>query len=419
MAHSDGPRRVFITGMGVVGPHGLGADRTFEAVLEGRSAVTLSETGSDEVAAEVLVARSPFEAAEHFARSERMFMARAAAMAVVAAEEALDQAGLDPQDPEAEELRDAGTWMGCGLGGAEALEDGFQRYYQRRTRRAPPSTVPLIMANGPAAHLSMRWGLQGPSLSYSMACASSAASLGEAFRALRAGSVHRALAGGAEAMLTGGILAAWEALGVVARTHPDGPEVSCRPFDAARTGMVLGEGAAVFVLETEEAMADRGAEPLAQLLGYGTASDAHGLTEPHARGQVEAMREALADAGVAPDEVGYVNAHATGTHTGDRVETASLRQVFGEAVGAIPVSATKAVHGHLVGAAGALELLLTVQALRHRRIPPTAHLTEPDEEALDLDLVPDPGRDAPGLGIALSNSFAFGGSNAALVVGRV
>ena len=267
------------------------------------------------------------------------------------------------------------------------------------------------MANGPAGHLSMRWGIVGPTLSYSMACASSSASVGEAFRALRDGRHDRALAGGTEAMLTDGIMTAWDALGVVATEHADGPAASCRPFDAARTGMVLGEGAAIFVLETEEAAEARGAEPLAELLGYGIASDAHNITEPHADGQVRAMREALASAGLEPGDIDYVNAHATGTGTGDRVELESLRAVFGDRIGALPVSATKAVHGHLVGAAG--------QALRHGLLPPTAHLTDPDPAADGFDLVPLEARPAPGARRALSNSFAFGGTDAALVVGRV
>ena len=410
------PSRVFVTGMGVVAPHGVGVGTVFPRVAAGDSAVRMVETGEGDVLASLLLARADrFDPSAGLSRAERMWMSRASQMAVTAGAEALEQAGLTDPAP----LQRGGVYMGCGLGGAEALEDGFQRYYQRRTRRGRPGTVPLIMANGPASHLSMRWGITGPTLSYSIACASSSVAVGEAFRAVRDGRHPRALAGGAEAMLTDGIMAAWDALGVVAREHADGAAVSCRPFDQARTGMVLGEGAAVFVLESEDAANERGVEPLAEIVGYGVSSDAHNITEPHPDGQVRAMEEAFVMAGLDPATVDYVNAHATGTGTGDRVELESLRRVFGDAIAETPISATKSVHGHLVGAAGALELMVTIQALRSGILPATSHLEDPDPAAEGLDLIPLEARSAPDARVGLSNSFAFGGTNAALIVRTV
>ncbi len=408
--------RVFITGMGAVAPGANDAETLFRNVAAGTSPVRMVTVGPPNLPSDLLMAPADgFDPSELLPRPERMFMARVSEMAVVAGHEALTQAGLlDDPSP----LEHAAVHMGCGMGGTEAIDTGARRLYARGTRRGSPLSVPLIMANGPAAHLSMRWGIRGPTLTYSVACSSSAVALGEALEALRSGRVRRALAGGTEALLSDGSMAGWENLRVLAQEHPDGPEASCRPFDVARTGMVLGEGAAVLVLETEDAMEERGAEPLAELQGYGASSDAHSLTEPDADGQERAIRAALEDAGIEAGALGWVNAHATGTPAGDPVELESLRRVLGDAAPEVPVSAPKAALGHLIGAAGAVEFVVAVQALRLRRIPPTANLDDPDPAAEGLDLVRGDARSAPGLERVLSNSFAFGGSNAALVVGR-
>jgi 3-oxoacyl-[acyl-carrier-protein] synthase II len=242
-------------------------------------------------------------------------------------------------------------------------------------------------------------------------------SIGEAFRALRDGYLDVALAGGAEAMLNDGSVCAWDRLGVLAKPHPQGDHASSRPFDRERTGFVLGEGAVMLALETEEAATRRGARPFAEIVGYGTSSDAFNLTEPSVDGQERAMRNALTDARVDASAIGYLNAHATGTPTGDPVEIEAIKRAFGKHARRLAVSSTKSMHGHLVGASGALECAVTALALRERRIPPTAFLTAPDP-GCDLDLVPGVGREAPGLDLAVSNSFAFGGSNAALVLQR-
>jgi len=336
-------------------------------------------------------------------------------MGVLAGTRAIAQAGLGPHHPA---LVAAGVHVGCGLGGASTLDEGFARFYARRLRTARPTSVARIMPNATAGHLSMAFGITGPNHTYSVACASSAAAIGEAFRAIRDGYLECAVTGGAEAMITHPILIAWASAGVLAREHPDGPAASVRPFDAARTGFVLGEGAAMLVLESEAQVVRRGATPLGEIVGYGASADASHLTQPLAAGQVRAMRAALADAGVAPEAVGYVNAHATATPVGDPLELEAIRQTFGAHAPALAISATKSMHGHLIGAAGALELAITLLAVQEGYVPPTANLDTPDVGA-DLDLVPRTGRAAPGLSVALSNSFAFGGANVSLVVRRV
>jgi len=264
----------------------------------------------------------------------------------------------------------------------------------------------------------MSFGIRGPAHTYSVACASSSVAIGEGFRSIRDGYSDVVIAGGAEAMLNDGSVAAWQAVGVIAKLHPEGPDASCRPFDSERTGLVLGEGAVTLILESEERAEARGAELLAEIVGFGASSDAHKLTEPSVEGQERAIRNALEDAQLPLEAVGYVNAHATGTPAGDPVEIEAIKRAFGAAAQNVAISSTKSMHGHLVGASGALECAITALALKHGRIPPTANLTASDP-ACDLDCVPGVSRDAPDLEVAISNSFAFGGSNATLVLRRL
>jgi len=408
-------KRVFITGLGFVTPHGEDPNTAFEQIYRGESATRMVRSGTAELGSDVLLAQVDFDAADRIPKTQQIFMARASQMAVVAAEGALSSANLLDQDVD---LDDCAVYMGCGLGGAEIIEKCYRTYYIRKSRRGRPTAVPLIMANAPASHVSMRFGLRGPAHTFSIACASSTVAIGEAFRAIRDGYIERCLAGGAEAMLNDGSVAAWERLGVVASEHADGPAASSRPFDVERTGFVLGEGAVVLMLEEAAAARARGVEPIAEVLGYGASSDAHNLTEPTAVGQERAMVAALADAGVPRSSVGYINAHATGTQMGDPVEVDAVKRVFGDHASQLAISSTKSVHGHLVGASGALEAAIVALALQASRLPPTANLTTPDP-ACDLDFVPVTGRTAPDLEVAMSNSFAFGGSNATLVLRKV
>jgi 3-oxoacyl-[acyl-carrier-protein] synthase II len=372
-------------------------------------------SGTPELGADVLLASIEFEPGDRINKADRLFMARAAQMAVVATRNALEDSGLmaDGQGPE-----EAGVYMGCGLGGAEILQRSYSTYFEQHSRRVRPTTVPLIMASGPASQVCMRFGIRGPAHTYAIACASSSVAIGEAFRSIRDGYSDVVVAGGAEAMLNDGSVAAWQAVGVIAKEHADGAGASSRPFDLERTGLVLGEGAATLILESEERAVARGAELLAEIIGFGATSDAHKLTEPSVDGQERAMRNALEDAGVPADAVGYINAHATGTPAGDPVEIEAIKRAFGAAAQQVAISSTKSMHGHLVGASGALECVITALALHERRIPPTANLTAADP-ACDLDCVANVGREAPDLEVALSNSFAFGGSNATLVLRRV
>jgi 3-oxoacyl-[acyl-carrier-protein] synthase II len=409
-----GRRRVFVTGLGLVSPHGGDPDAVFERLYAGESAIRKVRSGTAEFGADVLLAQAEFDPAGVIPRGELFVMDRVAQMAVIAAHRALARSGLlvEGRGPA-----DAGIYMGCGLGGSNAIQDAYRIYYQRQSRKLKPTSVPLIMANAPASHVSMRYGILGPSHTYSIACASSAVAIGEAFRAIRDGYLDCILAGGAESMLNDGTIAAWEGLGVLATEHPDGPAASSRPFSADRTGFILGEGSAALVLEAAETMRARGAQPIAEIVGFGASSDAHSLTTPAVDGQVRALRAALADAGLGPEAIGYINAHATATPAGDKLEIEAIKQTFGDHARHLAVSATKSMHGHLVGAAGALEFAITVLALKKRRLPPTANRTRPDPEC-DLDCVPITGRQAPHLEYALSNSFAFGGSNAVLVARR-
>ncbi len=407
-------RRVFVTGLGFVSPHGEDPAAIFERICRGESAVRMIQSGTPEMGADVLLASIEFEPGGRINKVDRLFMARAAQMAVVATRNALEDSRLLSEGRGPEE---AGVFMGCGLGGAEVLQRSYSIYFERRTRRGRPTTVPMIMASGPASHVCMQFGIYGPAHTYSIACASSSVAIGEAFRSIRDGYTDVVIAGGAEAMLNDGSVAAWQAVGVIAKEHADGARASCRPFDLERTGLVLGEGAATLILESEERATARGAELLAEIAGFGASSDAHKLTEPSVDGQECAIRNALEDAGLPADAVGYINAHATGTPAGDPVEIEAIKGAFGAAAQGIAVSSTKSMHGHLVGASGALECAITALALHEGRIPPTANLTVPDP-ACDLDCVAGVGRDAPELEVALSNSFAFGGSNATLVLRR-
>jgi len=404
-------RRVFISGLGLVVPHGEDSTSVFDRVYQGDSAIQLVRSGTAEFGSDVPLAVTEFRPESRIPKTQQLFMARASQMAVVAAANALESSGL----AQGHGVKQSGIYMGCGLGGAEVLQEGYRTYFVRQSRRGRPSTVPMIMASGPASHISLSFGIQGPAHTYSIACASSTVAIGEAFRAIRDGYLDSALSGGAEAMLNDGSIAAWERLGVLAKSHKSGPETSSRPFDLERTGFVLGEGAVLLILEAEQTLQKRGVEPIAEIIGYGTSSDAFSLTEPAIVGQEAAMRLALKDADIEPEEIHYINAHATGTSSGDPVEIQAIKSVFGDHASSLALSSTKSVHGHLVGASGALEVAITAMALQRGRIPPTATLTNPDPQC-DLDCVPVHGREAPGLKTAVSNSFAFGGSNATLVL---
>jgi 3-oxoacyl-[acyl-carrier-protein] synthase II len=402
--------RVVITGLGALSGLGEGAKCQFEQAVAAVSGITELPAGVPAPLATRIAAQTPaFDAG--LSREESSMFDRVAHMSWKAAQEALTHAGLTGLTEQ--DLEESGVFWGTGFGGAATLERSYMELLHEEKDRIRPFSIIGIMANGAAGLLALKSGFRGPSLTYSTACASSAHAIGEAFRQVRAGYCKRALAGGAESLLTYGSIKAWEALRTLARLDEAHPERSCKPFSRNRSGFVLGEGAAAVVLESLSSAQARGAHILAEVVGYGTSTDAIHVTKPDPAGQARAMRSALKDAQIAPQEIAYINAHGTATAAGDAAETESIKLAFGEHAKHLLVSSTKAVHGHTLGAAGALELIITLQAQQHGVVPPTAFLEEADP-ALDLDYVALEARSAP-VRYAMSNSFAFGGSNAALI----
>jgi 3-oxoacyl-(acyl-carrier-protein) synthase len=403
--------RVWITGLGAISALGTGAQALADGLQAGRSGIT-AQPGSDAHALRpfaAAVVTAPLAA--HLPPAQRNLYDRHSLLALEAAAEAWGQAGLPATatDPD----RAAVAW-GTGLGGSASLEASYQQMFTAQPSRVHPYTVVRVMANSAASHLALRHQLRAAQLAVSNACASSAQAIGEALWLLRQGRADIALVGGSEAMLNTGSALGWQAMGVMAPLDAAEPAQSCRPFDDARQGLVLGEGAAALVLETDAHARARGATPLAELVGYGHSVDAVHLSRPDAAGQARAMQAALRDAGLAPGDIGYINTHGTATEVGDAVEATSIETVFGSRT--VPVSATKALHGHLIGAGGALELVATVQALRRGLLPPSAHVRRSALTA-QVDLILGEARPTDAA-MALSNSFAFGGSNVTLAVRR-
>jgi 3-oxoacyl-[acyl-carrier-protein] synthase II len=408
-------RRIAITGIGVVSPIGTGSDSFFDALLAGKSGIAELDVAHAERLGVHIGAQVTNLDLAGFTPSMRSQTDRVSQLAIVAAREALARAG-HPQRTTEPERR--GVFVGCGFGGAHTVEEGYEALFARGENRIRPLSVILGMTNAPAAHVAILFNAQGPCLTYANACASGAVAIGEALRAIRSGEIDVALAGGTEALLTFGILKSWEMLQALALEDKEDVAASCRPFSADRTGLVLGEGAAFVVLEEWAVAHARGAPVLAELTGYACRNDATHLSKPDAAGQARAIHAALADAEIESDAIGHVNAHGTGTRVGDVLETEALRAVFGSHAKRLAISATKSMHGHLVGAAGAVELVATVQALIRRIVPPTMFLRRRDPE-LDLDYVANEARSMPTLRAAISNSFAFGGTNAVLVAQAV
>ncbi len=297
------------------------------------------------------------------------------------------------------------------------MEEGYEQVFVRGHPRVKPLSVLLSMNNAAASHLSLAYKLQGANATYSTACASSAIAIGEAYRQIKHGYADVMLAGGSEALLTYGAMKAWEALRTLATEDANNPAASCKPFSRDRNGLVLGEGAAVLVLEDAERALARGAAIYAEIVGYNCSSDASHITKPDSAGQARTINNALRDAGMGPADIGYINAHGTGTHAGDVEETRAIKAVFSNYARNVPISSTKSMHGHLMGATGAIEFLVAVQALKQQAIPPTINLYQPDPEC-DLDYVANFGRHAVSINAVMSNSFAFGGTNAVLIAKR-
>ena len=399
---------VVVSGIGLVSPHGDDAHTVFAALMRGESAVRQVFPDLPRPAAAATV---PFDETRWFTKLQLAGVDRVSQFAVAAADLAVKDSGACA-DVDAERV---GVYAGCGMGGACAIEAAYTA--GNRGARVPPLTIPAFMPNAPAAHVAMRNGVKGPVLTYSVACASAAVAIAEAAKAIRCGEVDVAIAGGSEALIVPGVIMAWQAMQTLAGFSPGEAARSCRPFATDRSGFVLGEGAAFLVLESAARARQRGARVYAGFAGAGLSCDATHLTKPDAAGQQRAVRAALAQAGLKPVDVGYCNAHGTATKIGDVVESDALCGVWGDHIAGLRVSSTKALHGHLLGATGALEAAVTVLALHHRRVPPNAHCDQVDP-ACPLNLVCAAGEPAPDLQAAISNSFAFGGTNSVLLFTR-
>jgi 3-oxoacyl-[acyl-carrier-protein] synthase II len=408
-----------VTGIGVISPLGNDSDAFFDNLARGRSGIVALPAPTNTAAGRTILGNPrkhvggavTFEGARHFAAPKLRMLDRVSQFALVAAAQAMRDADLVFDTPG---RRRAGVFVGTGMGGAQTTDDGYFTLYAEGSDRVKPYTVLMAMTNAAASWIAIEYGLLGPNLTYSTACSSSAVAIGEAARRIATGDVDLMFAGGSEAPLNYGTLVAWDALKTLAAPDSNDVGTSCKPFAKDRTGLVLGEGAAIVVLEEWQHAQARGARVHAELVGYGLCTDATHITRPSVEGQSAAMQQALATAAIRPDEIGYINAHGTATLANDAVETAAIKDVFGAHAFRIPISSTKSMHGHLLGASGALEFVAAVLALERQTVPPTINLHVPDPEC-DLDYVPGEARNGVELAAAMSNSFAFGGTNAVLI----
>ncbi len=396
-------RRVAVTGLGVISAIGHNAREFWQALQAGRSGIAPLESVDRTLlrfsnGAEV----RNYTPAHFFDEKELSLLDRFAQFGVIAAREAIAAAGIQWTT----ELRESTAIVtGSCVGGQTTEDEGFVNLYRNNIPRVNPFTIPRTMENAAASRISLETGVVGPTFTISTACSSSNHAIGQAFWMVRSGAAEMAITGGSEAVFSLGFLKAWEAMRVVS---PD----TCRPFSKDRRGLILGEGASMLVLEPLDAARARGAAILGEIVGFGMSSDAFHITQPSPDGAARAMRAALSDAGLEPAQIGYINAHGTATLANDAAETTAIRKVFGEHAERLAISSTKSMHGHTLGAAGAIEAAATLLALGNGILPPTANFTEPDP-ACDLNVIPNIARAAE-VEFALSNSFAFGGLNAVL-----
>jgi nodulation protein E len=400
-------RRVVITGVGVISGIGNNAGEFWDALSAGRSGIDeITRTDVSDIRFKNGAEVRSFDETEHFDDKMLLWLDPFAIFGVVSAREAVADSGIEFHDT----LRDrSGVITGNCLGGKTTEGELFRKLYGEGQQRFPPTTIPRAMANAVSSHVSMEFGLTGANFTTTTACSSSNHALGQAFWLIRQGTLDVALAGGSEAPLCYGNLKAWEPMRVVS---PD----TCRPFSKDRSGMILGEGGAMFVMEELEMAKARGARIYAEICGFGMSADAHHLTMPLAAGAAKAMRLALEDAKLRPEQVGYVNAHGTATQANDPMESEAIRLVFGDHTDDVYVSSTKSMHGHTLGAAGAIEGAATVLGLHHKLLPPNANFNEPDSECNINVIVNEALRSEPEA--AISNSFAFGGLNAVVAFKR-
>ncbi len=386
----------------------------FKHLSAGRSGVRrITQFDPSSLCVQIAAEVPDYQPTEYFSPKRLDLLDRFTQFSLLGAREAMNSSGLEI--PEQERAR-FGVVIGSGMGGAQGLDEGYLKLYQEQATRLHPFTIPRIMHNAPVSQVCMEYSAQGPSFATATACSSSGHAIGEAFHLVKFGLADTMLAGGTDAPITYGMMRSWESVRVLAAGNSE-PSRACRPFSADREGMVIGEGAAIVVLEEMEHAQRRGAEIWAEISGFGMTADAGHITQPTIDGPARAIRAALEEARVNPEQVDYINAHGTGTRLNDALETAIIKEVFKEHARNIPISSTKSMHGHVMGATGAVELAATVLAIRHGVIPPTANYTTADPEC-DLDYVPNEARERS-VRVAISNSFAFGGLNAVLLVRQI
>lgn len=403
--------RVVVTGIGIASPLGCSTTEFWEGLLAGRSGVGSLEGGLfSGMHTKIGAVVWDYDENRYFDIKETKRMSRSSQLGLVAAEQAISQAKLDNGIVVRDEV---GVFVGSSIGGFSAADSYFLYFY--KNDRLSPFTIPVSMNIGPGSNISIKYGFQGPLVNVDAACSTAAHTIGNAYNMIRNGSLHVAVTGAADTPFSPGVVEAWVALRAVS-TREDNPAEACRPFSADRDGMVLGEGAGILVMEAESHALKRGVPILAEIKGYGASADSHHLTQPHPEGPALAMRRALDDAHMTIEDIDYINAHATGTEWNDKNETKAIKEVFGERAYEIPVVGNKAAFGHSIAGSGALELIGCILSLRDQVVPPTINYKIPDPEC-DLDYVTEGKRSLP-LKNIMSNSFAFGGSNAVLIVGK-
>ena len=406
--------RVVITGMGAITPIGTGKDAFWNALLEGKNGISrITRFDPTEYKAQIAGEVKDFDPADYMDKKESKRVDRYAQFAIAAAKLAIEDAKLDL---EKEDLERIGTFVGSGIGGIETMHGQYEKLFDKGPSKISPFFIPMMIGNMAAGHVSIAFGLKGPSSCVVTACATGTNNIGDAFKVIQRGDADVMVAGGTEASISGAAVAGFCSMKALCTDHNDDPEHASRPFDANRSGFIMGEGAGLVVLESLEHAEARGAHIYAELVGYGSNSDAFHITQPapHCELAAKCMQKALKDAGLEPSDIDYINAHGTSTHFNDLTETEAIKTVWGEGAKNLSVSSIKSMTGHLLGAAGGVECIATVLAVANDMLPPTINYETPDE-GLDLDYVPNKAK-AKTVRAALSNNLGFGGHNACIVI---
>lgn len=404
--------RVVITGLGVISPVGIGKDAFWNSLIEGKSGIgKITLFDATDYAAQIAGEVKDFNPTDYIDRKEARHMDRYAQFAVAAAKLAFEDSGMDLEKEDRDRI---GTYIGAGIGGIDTMHQSYEKLFSKGPSRISPFFIPMMIANLAAGQVAISFGLHGPSECVVTACATGTNCIGDAFRLIQQGEADVMVAGGTEAAVSPAAVAGFAAMKALCMDHNDDPEHASRPFDKNRSGFVMGEGAGLVILESLEHAKARGAHIYAEIVGYGTNSDAYHVTSPAPDGayQAKCMKLALDDAGLKPDAVDYINAHGTSTHLNDEGETKAIKEIWGDAAKDVSVSSIKSMTGHLLGAAGGVEAIATVLAVEKDLMPPTINYETPDE-GLDLDYVPNKAREKK-IRAAISNNFGFGGHNACI-----